>query len=100
VHVLPLWSLERKLVAEEIGNAYKCYNGITPAVPKSLLYLYADLEELLCIPPRVNTGLLRVVPWSMGNMGQESLLSLQVSPFLPLSAYKTPIFYLPQPTRV
>jgi hypothetical protein len=103
VHVLPLRSLEcYKLVAKEIGNAYKCYDGITPANSKSLLYLYAYLEEFLCIPPRVNTKLLRVSPGAVvdGQYGVRVSLPLHVSPFFPLSAYKTPIVYLPQPTRV
>jgi hypothetical protein len=98
VHALPLRSLEcYKLLAEEIGNAYKCYDGITPAVPKSLLYLYAYLEELLRIPPRVNMRLLRVSPGAVvdGQYGVRASLPLQVSPFLPLSAYKTPMVYLP-----
>jgi hypothetical protein len=100
VHVLPLRSLEcYELVAEEIGNAHKCYDGITPAAPKSLLNLYAYLEELLRIPPRVNTRLLRVSPGAVvdGKYGVRVSLPLQVSPFLPLSAYKHQLFIFPSP---
>jgi hypothetical protein len=51
-----------KHLAEEVRNAFKSYDDITPEALTSLPYLHACLEESLRLLPDNNTGLPRISP--------------------------------------
>ncbi len=54
-----------KLLAEEIRDAFKSYDDITPDALTALPYLQACLEESLRMFPNNNTGLPRISPGAM-----------------------------------
>jgi hypothetical protein len=73
-----------KLLAEEIRNAFKSYDEITPEALTSLPYLHACLEESLRVFPGNNTGLPRISPGALVD-GQYIPKGVRVSPCCSMS---------------
>lgn len=84
-----------KYLVEEIRNAFKSYEDITPEALTSLPYLHACLEESLRSLPNNNTGLPRISPGTVVD-GQYIPKGVSVSP---CNSISPPLFTKTKPTK-